>query len=169
MVAGHPTTRTWSKGTIILDSIGKLYICKAGGETGTWTKVISNHTVIDTQVSGNRAYQRDTRKNLVNYKPTSIGLPTYLDTYCQAHFECLLPQNNINSYIGLGGTVDGGIAVTTYQAQSNLTSTRGSHTWRGGVDVQMAQRTTRDGAGNMGTFNYDKTYTQAADTTNTFP
>ena len=69
----------------------------------------------------------------------------------------------------MGGTVDGGIWVSTYQGQSNLTSTRGSHTWRGGVDVQWAQRTSRDGAGNMGTFNYDNTYTRAADTTNVFP
>ena len=69
----------------------------------------------------------------------------------------------------MGGTVDGGIWVTTYQGQSNLTSTRGSHTWRGGVDVQWAQRTSRDGAGNMGTFTYDNTYTRAADTTNVFP
>ena len=69
----------------------------------------------------------------------------------------------------MGGTVDGGIWVTTYQGQSNLTSTRGSHTWRGGVDVQWAQRTSQDGAGNMGTFNYDNTYTRAADTTNVFP
>ena len=69
----------------------------------------------------------------------------------------------------MGGTVDRGIWVTTYQGQSNLTSTRGSHTWRGGVDMQWAQRTAKDGAGNMGTFNYDNTYTRAADTTNVFP
>ena len=73
------------------------------------------------------------------------------------------------NYQGMGGVVDGGIWVTTYQAQSNLTSTRGSHTWRGGADVQWAQRTSRDGAGNMGTFTYDNTYTRAADTTNVFP
>ena len=69
----------------------------------------------------------------------------------------------------MGGTVDGGIWVTTYQGQSNLTSTRGSHTWRGGVDVQWASAPATDGAGNMGTFNYDNTYTRAADTTNVFP
>jgi hypothetical protein len=134
--------------------------------TGTWTKTLSTTTVIDTQVSGNRAFQRDTRKNLVGYTPTDVGLPSYLDDFCQARFECLLPQNNISSYQGMGGTVDGGIRVTTYQAQSNLTSTRGSHTWRGGVDVQWAQRTTRDGAGNMSTFNYDSQYTRATDETN---
>ena len=73
------------------------------------------------------------------------------------------------NYQDFGGTVDRGIWVTTYQGQSNLTSTRGSHTWRGGVDIQWAQRTAKDGAGNMGTFNYDNTYTRAADTTNVFP
>jgi hypothetical protein len=143
--------------------------------TGTWTKVASQSTVIDTQISSNRAYQRDTRKNLVNYSPTSIGLPAYLDEYCQARFECILPQVNfanpgfVTNYQDFGGTVDRGIQVTTYQGQSNLTSTRGSHTWRGGVDTQWAQRTAQDGAGNMGTFNYDNTYTRAADTTNVFP
>jgi len=136
--------------------------------TGTWTKVLSNTTLLDTQISGNRAHQRDTRKNLVNYSPASVGLPAYMDEFCQARFECILPQNNISSYQGMGGTVDRGIWVTTYQGQSNLTSTRGSHTWRGGVDIQWARRTAKDGAGNMGTFNYDNQYTRAADTTNVF-
>ena len=81
--------------------------------------------------------------------------------------ELALPEPG--NYQAMGGTVDGGIWVTTYQGQSNLTSTRGSHTLRGGVDVQWAQRTSRDGAGNMGTFTYDNTYTRAADTTNVFP
>src|SRR5687768_11885913 len=142
--------------------------------TGTWTKVLSNTTLIDTQISGNRAHQRDTRKNLVNYSPTSVGLPVYMDEYCQARFECILPQQTIGpppfgTYQGMGGVVDRGIWVTTYQGQSNITSTRGSHTWRGGVDIQWAQRTAQDGAGNMGTFVFDNTYTRAADTTNVFP
>ena len=137
--------------------------------TGTWTKVLSRNTVIDTQLAGNRAHQRDLRKNLVKYSPTSVGLPAYMDEYCKARFECILPQNTITGYQGMGGIVDRGIWVTTYQGQSNVTSTRGSHTWRGGLDVQWAQRTAQSGAGNMGTFVYDNTYTRAADTTNVFP
>jgi hypothetical protein len=143
--------------------------------TGTWTKVLSASTLLDTQISGNRAHQRDLRSNLVNYRPTSIGLPAYMDEFCEARFECILPQINFanpgfaTNYQDFGGVVDGGIWVTTYQGQSNLTSTRGAHTWRGGVDIQWAQRTSRDGAGNMGTFDYDNTYTRAADTTNVFP
>ena len=140
--------------------------------TGTWTKVLSRNTVIDTQIAGNRAHQRDLRKNLVNYSPTSVGLPGYMDEYCEARFECILPQVTIGGfggYQGMGGTVDRGIWVTTYQGQSNVTSTRGAHTWRGGVDLQWAQRTAQSGAGNMGSFAYDNTYTRAADTTNVFP
>src|SRR5687768_14028214 len=100
--------------------------------TGTWTKVLGN-TVIDTQVAGNRANQRDTRKNLINYRPTAVGLPPYLDEYCGARYECILPQVNINTYQGFGGTVDGGIWVTNYQGQSNVTHVRGAHTFRGGA------------------------------------
>ena len=81
--------------------------------------MLSNSTLIDTQISGNRAYQRDTRKNMVNYRPTSIGLPAYMDEFCEARFECILPQNNIgvsgNGYQAMGGPVDRGIWVTTYQ------------------------------------------------------
>src|ERR671912_737149 len=57
--------------------------------TGTWTKVLSGRTVIDTQVSGNRAHQRDTRKNMISYTPTSVGLPAYMDDFCLARFECI--------------------------------------------------------------------------------
>jgi hypothetical protein len=66
----------------------------------------------------------------------------------------------------MGGTVDGGIRVTTYQAQSSLTSTRGSQTWprRRGHAVGPAHQPRR--RGNMGTFSYDNTYTRASDEAN---
>jgi hypothetical protein len=137
--------------------------------TGTWTKVLRGNTVVDTQLAANRAHQRDTRFNQVKYKPTDIGLPGYLDEFCLARFECILPQQNITGYTGFGGTVDGGIWTTNFQGQSNLTNVRGAHTWKGGVDYRVAMRKNRDGAGNMGSFTYNNTYTRAADTTNVFP
>jgi hypothetical protein len=36
---GFPTTGTWSQGTIILESVGDLFICKTAGSPGTWVKV----------------------------------------------------------------------------------------------------------------------------------
>ena len=136
--------------------------------TGTWTAVHGS-TVVDTQVAANRANQRDTRKNLINYRPTSVGLPSYLDDFCMERYECILPFVDLNTYQDFGGTVDGGIWVTNYQGQSTLTHLRGAHTWRGGVDMRWAQRTSLDGTGNMGSFLFDNTYTRAADTTNVFP
>jgi hypothetical protein len=134
--------------------------------TGTWTRVVRGNTVFDTQIAAQRAHQRDLRKNLIKYTPTSVGLPSYLDDYCKARLECILPQSNIGGYQGMGGNPDRGIWVTTYQGQTNFTSTRGVHTWRGGVDVQLAQRTAKDGAGNMGTFTYNNEYTRATDENN---
>ena len=91
--------------------------------TGTWTKVLSNSTLLDTQISGNRAHQRDTRKNLVNYQPTSVGLPAYLDESCEARFECILPQQNIGPSLA---------PTRAWAAQSTAVSgsrrTRGSRT-----------------------------------------
>ena len=139
--------------------------------TGTWTAVRGN-TVIDTQLAANRANQRDTRKNLINYKPTQVGLPSYLDDYCLERYECIFPFVDFagnNTYQDFGGTVDGGIWVTNYQGQSNVTHVRGAHTLRGGIDLRWAQRTSLDGTGNMGSFAFDNTYTRAADTTNVFP
>jgi hypothetical protein len=37
--AGAPTGGAWSKGTIILDSAGNLFICKTAGTPGTWLKI----------------------------------------------------------------------------------------------------------------------------------
>ena len=101
-----------------------------------------------------------------------MGLPSYLDDYCLERYECILPLVDFagnNNYQDFGGTVDGGIWVTNYQGQSNVTHVRGAHTLRGGVDLRWAQRTSLDGAGNMGSFAFDNTYTRAADTTNVFP
>jgi hypothetical protein len=137
--------------------------------TGTWTKTLRQATVVDTQIAANRAHQRDLRKNLINYRPTDVGLPGYLDEFCQARYECIMPQINIGGYQGFGGTVDEGIWTTNYQGQSNITHLRGSHTFRGGVDVRWAQRTALDGAGNMGTYTFNNQYTRAADDTGVYP
>jgi hypothetical protein len=137
--------------------------------TGTWTKTLRQATVVDTQIAANRSHQRDLRKNLINYRPTDVGLPGYLDDFCEARYECIMPQVNIGGYQGFGGTVDEGIWTTNYQGQSNVTHLRGSHTFKGGVDFRWAQRTALDGAGNMGTFTFNNQYTRAADDTGVYP
>jgi hypothetical protein len=138
--------------------------------TGNWTKVRGS-TVIDTQVSANRFYEDQQRRGLHKYKPTDAGLPAYLDEYCQALNNCMLPTINIAGYQGVSTAADGGLDTTNLQAQTSVTSVKGTHTLRGGFDYRLAMR--RAGlmaAGNVSSsYNFDNTYTRAADTTTVFP
>ena len=127
--------------------------------------------VIDTQFSANRFYEDQQRRGLHQYKPTDVGLPTYLDEFCQAASNCMLPTINIAGYQGVSTNADGGLETTNLQAQSSVTNVMGKHTLRGGVDYRLAMR--RAGlmtAGNVSsTYNFDNLYTRAADTTSVFP
>ena len=67
---------------------------------GNWTHT-SGATVIDTQVASNRFFQDDLLKRLHEYKPTDMGLPPYLDSFCQAQNDCMLPSINIGGYQGI--------------------------------------------------------------------
>jgi len=138
--------------------------------TGNWTKVRKS-LVIDTQVSANRFYEDQQRRGLHGYKPTDIGLPSYLDEYCQSVNNCMLPTINIAGYQGVSTAADGGLQTTNLQAQSNVTSIVGTHTFRGGLDYRLAMR--KAGlmtAGNVSSsYNFDTLYTRAADTTAVFP
>jgi hypothetical protein len=138
---------------------------------GNWTKVAGDGVVIDTQVSANRFYEDQQRRGLHNYKPTDVGLPSYLDDYCGAVNNCMLPVVNIASYQGMSNNADGALQTTNLQAQSNITSVRGTHTLRGGLDYRLSMR--REGlvaGGNVSsTYTFDPTYTRAADTTAQFP
>jgi hypothetical protein len=132
---------------------------------------VRGSTVIDTQVSANRFYEDQQRRGLHQYKPTDVGLPAYLDEYCQALNNCMLPTINIAGYQGVSTAADGGLDTTNLQAQTSVTSVKGTHTMRGGFDYRLAMR--RAGlmaAGNVSSsYTFDNTYTRAADTTAVFP
>jgi hypothetical protein len=137
--------------------------------TGNWTKVRGS-TVVDTQVSANRFYEDQQRRGLHAYKPTDVGLPAYLDDFCQSVNNCMLPTINIAGYQGVSTAADGGLDTTNLQAQSNVTQVRGTQTLRAGVDYRLAMR--RGGlmtAGNVSSsYTFDNFYTRAADTTAVF-
>ena len=61
---------------------------------GNWTRTFGT-TVIDTQVASNRFFQDDLLKRLHEFKPTDMGLPGYLDEFCAAQNDCMLPVVNL--------------------------------------------------------------------------
>ena len=137
--------------------------------TGTWTRVVKGSTVIDTQISGNRAHQRDTPQEpgqlLADVRgPADVPrrlLPGALRVHPAAEQHQLLPGHGRHGRRRhLGDDLPGAVEPHEHARVAHLARRRRR---------AVAQRTSRDGAGNMSTFNYDNAYTRAADTTNVFP
>ena len=91
--------------------------------TGTWTRTMGNTTLLDTSVATNRFNQIDEFRGLRNYKPTDVGLPSYLDEFCSGRGGCTLPSVSIGGfggYQGFGGGLGDGDTATHIQAQSTI-------------------------------------------------
>ena len=143
--------------------------------TGTWTRVAGD-TVFDAQLGFNRFLESDRRMGLKEFTPNSIGLPAYMNSFCEARGDfggvtaCQLPRINFggttsSTYQVIGdnsGTYDQG---THYQGQMNVSQVRGAHTLRGGLDFRRHQRVRNFPGNASGNFTFDQTYTRRADDT----
>ena len=141
--------------------------------TGTWTRTMGS-TVLDSSFATNRFNQVDEFRGLKQFKPTDVGLPSYLDEFCSTRGGCTLPSVSIgtfpNTYQGFGGGLSDGDTATHIQGQSSITSVKRRHTLHGGVDVRRAQRDRTGGGNRSGQLTFDNTYTrQASDTSQLTP
>jgi hypothetical protein len=126
---------------------------------------MGNTTLVDTSVATNRFNQVDEFRGLRKYKPTDVGLPSYLDEFCSTRGGCTLPSISIGGfggYQGFGGGLGDGDTATHIQAQSTISSIRGRHTLRGGIDVRHVQRDRTGGGNRSGQLTFDRTYTRQA-------
>ena len=136
---------------------------------GNWTHVAGT-TLIDTQVASNRFFQDDLQRRLHEYKPTDMGLPGYLDSFCTAQNDCMLPVVNINGYQGISTTASSGDRTTNLQGTVNLSHVRGRHTLRTGVDARLAQRQRGPGGTPSSQLTFTNEFTrQASDTSQLTP
>ena len=109
---------------------------------GNWTHTTGT-MVIDTQVAANRFTQGDLLERLHEFKPTDMGLPSYLDELCEAQENCMLPQRRFHRQQHLSGHFAGASSfdrARNMQGTVNVTKVTSNHTLRGGVDVRQAQR-----------------------------
>ena len=140
---------------------------------GNWTRTFGT-TVIDTQVASNRFFQDDLLKRLHEFKPTDMGLPAYLDEFCAAQNDCMLPVVNLNAnnggYQGISTGAVSGDRTTNLQSTFNVTKVSGAHTLRGGVDGRLAQRQRGPGGNPSGQLTFTNEFTrQASDTAQLTP
>jgi hypothetical protein len=128
---------------------------------GNWTHV-AGKTLIDTQVASNRFWQDDKLIRLHDYKPTDMGLPGYLDSFCTAQNDCMLPAVSINGYQGISQGAVSGDTTTNLQGTVNVTQVRGPHTLRGGLDARLAQRQRGPGGNPSGQLEFTNEFTRQA-------
>jgi hypothetical protein len=135
-----------------------------------WTYTPTPTTVIDIAVAANQWFQRNYNLGLVQYKPSSVGLPSYMDQFCQANSDCGLPAINLSgSYYFYNGSTFGR-ALSSYPKERsqgfkiNVSHIVGKHSFRVGTDVRGQLRHDVGQNGNsMGSFTFSNTYTQATD------
>jgi hypothetical protein len=133
-----------------------------------WNHLFSSKTNLDFTVGGtNFRTHCCYYPNYDKYYPSSIGLPSYADTYAGALHT--LPKVSVSSYNGIGNVDNAVNLFRDISFRANLTHVQGKHTIRAGGEFRF-QNTSQGEQGNpAGTYNFDDTYTQENNgTDNTF-
>jgi hypothetical protein len=96
------------------------------------------------------------------FKPTDVGLPSYMDAKC-ANTRCYLPLMAINGYAqnGLGG-IPNPVYNRFNSENVDVYHNRGSHSFRAGLDVRQQIRSIHAG-NNIGNYTFSNTYFRKCD------
>ncbi|MCL6545288.1 MAG: carboxypeptidase-like regulatory domain-containing protein [Bryobacteraceae bacterium] len=141
----------WMKTHFIEDAQDYTYETEAGlmawnerrpafSAAADWTYTVSPNTLLNVTLSANSFILENQRLGTRKYKPTSVGLPAYVDAKCGDN--CRLPRviwPGMTAWSGdmvLSTSVDAGTKGWQRVVRSNLTHIRGSHTLRGGFELR---------------------------------
>ena len=137
-----------------------------------WTYTLSPTTILNATVDTNWFLLQNQRLGTRKYKPSSVGLPAYMDAKCATN--CVMPRilfpgmTHWNGDMFVGTTVDPGTKGRQQAAKFNITHIRGVHSWRAGVDVRQHFRTQlQNGGFTSGTFNFANNYVRKDEDGNT--
>jgi hypothetical protein len=143
---------------------GLTRINKGGGGHYLWTPSAS--TVLDVGVSYTRFNEGNLRPAQTRFKPSDVGLPTYLDT--RAGVNHTLPALNIGGIQSISGSYP---AITsrgnTGELSMALVTVRGNHSLKYGWQERRYWFTSAGPGFSSGSFTFNQTYTRAADNTST--
>ena len=132
------------------------------GATMDWVYTAGPSTVLDVAVAANEFREGDKITVPLQFKPSDVGLPAYLDA--KAGDQHILPQMNFDGYQSLGR---GGVPVfTRYRlltTKADISHVRGRQTWRGGMDVMQFFRTGGGGGNTSGNFGFSNSFTRRND------
>jgi hypothetical protein len=141
-----------------------------------WSHILSPQTFVDVTVGATEWTGSDFNyPSLQQYKPSDIGLPTYVDQYAGPFTQ--FPILNISSYQMIGNNYYAPQHYRTLAVRGNLTTVRGSSTWRAGAEWRQQNVAgggpiaSQNAAGPSGQYNFDNYFVQQNDGTNngTYP
>jgi len=135
------------------------------GGTVDWVYAINSNTVVDTSLAANEYRGGNKYPVAVQFKPSDVGLPQYLDA--KAGDQHILPLISFAGYESLGIEYPTQFRARTISLRSDLSHVRGNHTVRAGFDMRQYFRSQPAGGYPAGTFGFTNEYTRRNDDTNT--
>jgi hypothetical protein len=141
-----------------------------------WSHILSPKTFVDVTVGATEWTGSDFNyPSLQQYKPSDLGLPTYVDQYAGNFAQ--FPILNISGYQMIGNNYFAPSHYRTLAVRGNLTTVRGSSTWRAGGEWRQQNVAgggpiaSQNAVGPSGQYNFDNTFVQQNDGTNngTYP
>jgi hypothetical protein len=137
-----------------------------------WTYAISPTTILNVSADANQFLIQNQRLGTRKYKPTDVGLPSYMDAKCGG--SCVLPRvvwPGMTAWSGdmvLGVAVDAGPTGRQQSLKSNFTHIRNNHTFKAGIDFRQHYRTLLQNGGlTSGNFSFANTYVRKDEDGNT--
>jgi len=152
------------------DMIGAENIWRyVAGFTGSWTYLVKPSLLVTTSVGTSYVEIGQGLKSQQNYKPSSVGLPTYMDT-TPSGIPAYLPIVTIGGYsiAGEGGSSIGGNPLLPSKnrvssVKSEATYMHGNHSIKFGVDVRQLFFSQQTVGNASGLFSFGNTYTKKSD------
>ncbi len=126
-----------------------------------WTK--SPRTIFDFTVSANQFMEGNVQPTPRSYKPSSLGLPSYLDE--KAGDYPILPLMNVAGYTRISPTgLENFVDFRMLTAKAEMTHIRGGHTLRAAFDTRQMFRTADQLIRNTsGNFNFSRAFMKRND------
>ena len=125
--------------------------------------------LFDLSVGSSQWFERDAYTGLAAYKPSSVGLPSYMDTRCAGQGDCALPALGFAGYTWYGASTFGHSMNSypydrVFTLKSNISRVMGKHTLRAGIDFrdQIHSDVGLNGNG-QGLISFDDSYTRKDD------
>lgn len=136
------------------------------GGTVDWVYTATSNLIFDFSASIHQFAESNEPIPVQNVKPSTLGLPSYLDDFAAARGKFHFPQFNVSSY----DTVATWNAIAhppgvpkKYRMGSfkgDVTNVRGNHTLRGGVDARYSFKTLTEPGNTSGTFGFSNVWTR---------